>query len=89
MPIYEYLCNKCQQVSEVMQKFSDKPLSKCPLCGGKVKKLMSHNAFHLKGSGWYATDNRKSTAGCDVSSSCSCDSSCCAAADSSSASSTD
>jgi putative FmdB family regulatory protein len=59
MPIYEYLCTKCAQVSEVLQKFSDPPLSQCPLCGGKVKKLMSHNSFQLKGGGWYATDHRK------------------------------
>jgi putative FmdB family regulatory protein len=63
MPIYEYLCGKCAQVSEVLQKFSDPPLSKCPLCGGKVKKLMSHNSFQLKGSGWYATDYGRSVAG--------------------------
>ena len=39
-----------------MQKFSDKPLTKCPRCGGKMHKLMSLNAFHLKGEGWYVTD---------------------------------
>jgi putative FmdB family regulatory protein len=63
MPIYEYLCGKCAQVSEVLQKFSDPPLSKCPLCGGKVKKLMSHNSFQLKGSGWYATDYGRPASG--------------------------
>ena len=56
MPIYEYKCNKCNKISEVLQKVSDKPLSKCPSCGGKVKKLMSHNSFQLKGGGWYVTD---------------------------------
>ncbi|CAB5132191.1 hypothetical protein D3OALGA1CA_3301 [Olavius algarvensis associated proteobacterium Delta 3] len=56
MPIYEYECSKCGQVEEVMQKFSDKPLSRCPLCKGKLRKLMSQSTFHLKGSGWYVTD---------------------------------
>ena len=56
MPIYEYKCNKCSQVIEELQKFSDPPLKKCPHCGGKVNKLMSLNTFHLKGSGWYTTD---------------------------------
>ncbi|MBU2622611.1 MAG: zinc ribbon domain-containing protein [Proteobacteria bacterium] len=56
MPIYEYECIKCGQVEEVIQKFSDKPHSKCRLCSGKLQKLISHNSFHLKGSGWYVTD---------------------------------
>ena len=55
MPIYEYECSKCG-VIEVMQKIKDAPLKKCPECGGKVKKLVSQSSFHLKGSGWYATD---------------------------------
>ncbi|MBW2618453.1 MAG: zinc ribbon domain-containing protein, partial [Deltaproteobacteria bacterium] len=52
MPIYEYKCQQCGRVSEVFQKFSDEPLSEC-LCGGEMKKLISLNSFHLKGSGWY------------------------------------
>ena len=56
MPIYEYECSKCGHVEEVMQKFSDKPLSRCPSCKGKLRKLMSQSTFHLKGSGWYVTD---------------------------------
>ena len=56
MPIYEYECENCGSVDEVMQKFSDKPLTRCRHCSGKVHKLISHSAFHLKGSGWYATD---------------------------------
>ena len=55
MPIYEYECGKCG-VIEVMQKIKDTPLKKCPDCGCKVKKLVSQSSFHLKGSGWYATD---------------------------------
>ncbi|MBU2551996.1 MAG: zinc ribbon domain-containing protein [Proteobacteria bacterium] len=56
MPIYEYQCKSCQEVTEELQKISDPPLKKCPHCGGKVSKLMSLNTFHLKGSGWYVTD---------------------------------
>lgn len=56
MPIYEYQCKKCNEVNEALQKFSDPPPTKCPHCGGKVHKLMSLNAFQLKGSGWYITD---------------------------------
>jgi putative FmdB family regulatory protein len=56
MPVYEYECSKCKQVSEALQKFSDPPLKKCPHCGGKVRKIMSLNSFQLKGGGWYVTD---------------------------------
>ena len=67
MPIYEYECEKCGKVFEAWQQMSDKPLKKCEFCSGKVHKLISRSAFHLKGSGWYATDyagkNPSSTAG--------------------------
>ena len=56
MPIYEYECTKCGKIEEVLQKFSDKPLTKCQSCAGKLHKLVSQSTFHLKGTGWYATD---------------------------------
>lgn len=56
MPIYEYECSQCGKVEEAFQRFSDKPLSKCRNCSGKLHKLISQSAFHLKGSGWYVTD---------------------------------
>jgi len=56
MPIYEYECEKCGHIHEIMQKMSDKPLVRCPQCSGRLHKLISQSAFHLKGSGWYATD---------------------------------
>ena len=63
MPIYEYHCSKCGDF-EVMQKMSDAPLSECPTCHRKVRKLMSSTSFQLKGSGWYITDyGKKGSAG--------------------------
>ena len=56
MPIYEYECNKCGNIEEALQKFSDKPLTKCKHCSGRLHKLVSQSAFHLKGTGWYVTD---------------------------------
>jgi putative FmdB family regulatory protein len=55
MPIYEYDCQNCGTV-EVTQRITEKPLSKCPTCKGKVKKLISNTSFQLKGTGWYITD---------------------------------
>lgn len=57
MPIYEYRCSSCGHEKEVLQKLSDQPLTKCPACGkSTLAKLVSAAGFHLKGSGWYATD---------------------------------
>ena len=56
MPIYEYECTKCGHQTEIWQKFSDAPISKCEMCRGKMKKLISQSTFHLKGTGWYVTD---------------------------------
>ena len=61
MPIYEYRCEKCGKVFEVLQRFSDAPLKIHEACGGEVEKLISHSAFQLKGSGWYQTDYAKSS----------------------------
>ena len=49
--------------TEVMQKFSDPPLSQCELCHGKMRKLISQSTFHLKGTGWYVTDYASKTGG--------------------------
>jgi putative FmdB family regulatory protein len=59
MPIYEYRCEKCGKVFEVLQRFSDAPVKVHEECGGEVEKLISHSAFQLKGSGWYQTDYAK------------------------------
>jgi putative FmdB family regulatory protein len=55
VPIYEYLCESCGKLTEVMQKVGDRPPARCGECGGKkLAKLVSHAAFQLKGGGWYA-----------------------------------
>jgi putative FmdB family regulatory protein len=59
MPLYEYLCKKCGHRLEKIQMFSDKPLKKCPECGGPLEKLISASAVQFKGSGWYVTDYAK------------------------------
>ncbi|MDQ3818717.1 MAG: zinc ribbon domain-containing protein [Acidobacteriota bacterium] len=56
MPIYEYQCKKCNAHTEVMQKITDKPLTRCRKCGGRLEKLLSAPAIQFKGSGWYVTD---------------------------------
>jgi len=91
MPTYEYRCNKCGEHLEVVQSFSDDPLTECPNCGQKaLRKVFSPVGIVFKGSGFYKTDNRSGKGGAhkltdkDVSSSSSSSSS---SSDSSSSSS--
>ena len=56
MPLYEYRCDNCGERFEVMQKFSDPPLTTHAQCGGPVERLLSAPALQFKGSGWYITD---------------------------------
>jgi putative FmdB family regulatory protein len=59
MPLYEYKCHSCGKLFEALQKFSDEPINTHEGCGGETERLISAPAFHLKGSGWYATDYAK------------------------------
>ena len=57
MPIYEYRCAACGFQKEYLQKMSDAQLTDCPECGkASLSKMVTAAGFHLKGSGWYATD---------------------------------
>ena len=57
MPIYEYRCEDCDKVFEVIQKISEKKLTKCKCSkNGTVHRMVSSSGFRLKGSGWYETD---------------------------------
>jgi len=61
MPTYEYECTSCGHAFEVFQKITDSHLEKCPKCNKKVKRLIGSGAgIIFKGSGFYATDYRKS-----------------------------
>ena len=63
MPIYEYQCKQCNERHEIIQKFSDAPLTHCPKCGSEMKKLFSSPAIQFKGSGFYKTDYASSGSG--------------------------
>jgi putative FmdB family regulatory protein len=59
MPTYHYRCSTCGVEFDRYQKFSDKPLTRCPECRtGKVSRIPQPSAIVFKGSGWYATDHR-------------------------------
>jgi putative FmdB family regulatory protein len=55
MPIYEYRCDNDHRF-EVLQKFSDEPLTACEVCGAPAQRVLHPVAIHFKGSGFYSTD---------------------------------
>jgi putative FmdB family regulatory protein len=63
MPIYEYRCSSCGFQKEYLQKVTAPLMTVCPECGKQTfSKMLTAAGFHLKGSGWYATDFRNSGA---------------------------
>jgi len=56
MPLYEYKCERCGKVFELIQKFSDAALTVHENCGGAVERLLCPSALRFKGTGWYITD---------------------------------
>lgn len=62
MPTYQYRCTECRNDLEAFQKFTDDPLTICPNCGGALRKVFGRVGVVFKGSGFYSTDSRKSSA---------------------------
>lgn len=58
MPIYEYECDQCQHHFELEQSMKEDPISTCPQCEGKVRRIFSASSIIFKGSGFYSTDSR-------------------------------
>lgn len=58
MPIYEYICKKCNKGFEILQKITEQSNTECPECKGKVEKVISQSSFHLKGAGWFKEVNK-------------------------------
>jgi len=56
VPLYEYKCTKCHKKTEKIESVAGPHLKKCPLCGGKVERLLGAPAIQFKGAGWYVTD---------------------------------
>src|SRR5437764_1239593 len=58
MPTYEYRCKECGEELEVVQAFTDDPLTECPNCGGALRKVFGNIGITFKGSGFYKNDSR-------------------------------
>src|SRR3712207_3286655 len=60
VPTYQYACNNPdgKHQFEVVQSFTDAPVSECPECGSPVRKVYGSIGVVFKGSGFYRTDSR-------------------------------
>ncbi|MFF5021242.1 FmdB family zinc ribbon protein [Micrococcus luteus] len=58
MPTYAYRCKDCGHAFDVVQAFTDDALTKCPACGGVLRKQYGSVGVSFKGSGFYRTDSR-------------------------------
>jgi putative FmdB family regulatory protein len=71
VPTYQYVCSNAEgkHEFEVVQSFSDDPLTSCPTCEAPVRKVYGSVGVVFKGSGFYRTDSRASKNGSEKSSS--------------------
>jgi putative FmdB family regulatory protein len=90
VPTYEYACTNPEgkHQFEVVQSFSDAPVTECPECGAPVRKVYGSVGVVFKGSGFYRTDSRKSGSASEAASSSSSKDGSSASKDSSSSSTT-
>ena len=63
MPLFEYQCEECGVRFERLQRKREVDLKQCPECGGTVRRLIQPPGIIFKGSGFYVTDNRRSSTG--------------------------
>jgi putative FmdB family regulatory protein len=61
VPVYEYACTECGERLEARQSFTDEPLTECPVCSGRLRKVLSPVGVVFKGSGFYRNDSRVSS----------------------------
>src|SRR5260370_16555640 len=62
MPLYDYKCAQCGKISEVRHGFNESCDDLCPACGGPLQRVFNPAPIVFKGSGFYVTDSRKSSA---------------------------
>ncbi len=61
MPIYEYMCGDCKEITEAIHGADENPTINCSTCGKRAKKIFSPAGLVFKGSGFYKTDSRSAS----------------------------
>jgi len=62
LPLYDYKCRACSNVTEVRHGFREAYDGTCPDCGGELARVFNPAGIVFKGSGFYLTDSRKAPA---------------------------
>lgn len=62
MPRYDYECIGCGHRFELRQHFDEEPVAQCPQCQSKSRRVFHSVPILFKGSGFYSTDHKKSSA---------------------------
>lgn len=70
MPIYEYECSSCHSLFERRQRFDEEPITSCPKCSGKARRLIHSVPVIFKGSGFYCTDHGNNSTSCTLADKC-------------------
>ena len=52
MPIYTYRCRDCEFQFEQRQRMADDPLTQCPECNGRVRRVVNSVGVVFKGKGF-------------------------------------
>ena len=63
MPLYDFECKneKCpERVFTIKHRFNEPHPTRCPSCGSAVRQIFTPVPVIYKGSGFFATDNKKS-----------------------------
>lgn len=53
MPLFEYLCPKCDTSFEYILNLTEPMDRTCPECGCEMERVISKPNFSLKGGGWF------------------------------------
>lgn len=59
MPTYEYACRSCDRHHIAKQRITDAPLTDCPECGGRLRRVIHPAAVTFRGPGFYTTDSKE------------------------------
>lgn len=68
MPIYQYKCQGCLTIVELMQRINEPPLTECSSCGRELKKIIAPAGIIFKGSGFHVTDYKSAGNSAEASS---------------------
>jgi len=56
MPVFEYTCTSCDELTEVIVLHGEEPPTVCPACGGDLKRRWSRVGVQLVGWGFARND---------------------------------